>query len=93
MSAYLGSNQAAWAEYDPLQLVQTTAKRLPIVIDQGTDDSFLATQLKPEVFQVAAKEAGQDITLNFRAGYDHSYYFIETFIESHLLHFMKYISA
>jgi S-formylglutathione hydrolase len=55
-----------------------------ILIDQGTADQFLDTELKPELFKAAASKAGQALTLRMQAGYDHSYYFIATYIEDHL---------
>lgn len=82
---YLGSDETAWAAYDATRLLADRgASAAPILIDQGTDDQFLAEQLRPELFAGAAKKAGQKLTLNMREGYDHSYFFIATFIEDHL---------
>jgi len=58
----------------------------PILIDQGTADSFLENQLKPQLFEQACEKVGQPLTLRMQAGYDHSYYFISTFIEDHIRH-------
>lgn len=85
-TAYLGGDRAAWAAYDPLELIRTAKEKLPILIDQGAADDFLKPQLKPELLQAAAREAGHPLTLNLRPGYDHSYYFIASFIEDHLAH-------
>lgn len=82
---YLGSDEAAWAAYDATRLIADKgATPAHILIDQGTADRFLAEQLRPELFAEAARKAGQALTLNMREGYDHSYFFISTFIDSHL---------
>jgi S-formylglutathione hydrolase len=82
---YLGENQALWAEYDATQLIKSGAgSQTPILIDQGSADDFLQTQLRPELFEQACKEAGQLLELNMHEGYDHSYYFIASYIEAHL---------
>ncbi len=83
-SNYLGSDETAWAAYDATALVAKHQSKTDILIDQGTADNFLAEQLKPEIFANAASEAGQAYTLRMQEGYDHSYYFIATFIEDHL---------
>ncbi|MEB3754547.1 S-formylglutathione hydrolase [Acinetobacter sp. MD2(2019)] len=83
-TAYLGEDQALWAEYDAVQLIQASSMRLPILVDQGTEDTFLAEQLKPELLAKACQEKNYPITLNMREGYDHSYYFIASFIEAHI---------
>jgi S-formylglutathione hydrolase len=83
-SNYLGSNATKWADYDATELVAKRPSNAEILIDQGTADNFLAEQLKPELFAKAAQQAGQKLTLRMQDGYDHSYYFISTFIEDHL---------
>lgn len=84
-TGYLGGDEKTWLQYDATHLV---AARGPsgahILIDQGAADQFLAEQLRPELFAEAARAAGQKLTLNLREGYDHSYFFIATFIEDHL---------
>lgn len=85
-SNYLGSNREDWREYDASELVRTTQHKRPILIDQGTGDSFLTTQLFPDIFAKACTESGQALTLRMQAGYDHSYYFIATFMEDHIRH-------
>lgn len=82
-SGYLGSDQRAWAEYDATELVRRGYPR-PILIDQGEADAFVAEQLKPELFAAAAEQAGAHVTLRFQPGYDHSYYFVGTFIGDHV---------
>ncbi len=85
LAHYLGPDEAAWAACDATRLV---AGRGPsaahILIDQGTNDQFLAEQLRPDLFVEAARVAGQNLTLRMQEGYDHSYFFIATFIEDHL---------
>ncbi|WP_312061957.1 S-formylglutathione hydrolase [Pantoea septica] len=83
-SAYLGEDRAAWREYDSCALMREVQSRLPILIDQGDSDQFLADQLQPERLDAVAKEVGFPLTLRVQPGYDHSYYFIATFVEDHL---------
>jgi S-formylglutathione hydrolase len=84
-AGYLGPDPAAWAEYDAALLVESRGWRgPPILVDQGTSDPFLAEQLKPELLREACERAGVPLQLRLREGYDHSYYFIATFIEDHL---------
>ncbi|HEY9908531.1 MAG TPA: S-formylglutathione hydrolase [Thermosynechococcaceae cyanobacterium] len=85
-SRYLGSDRDQWRKYDASELVRTVQHPQTLLIDQGTDDRFLTTQLLPEVFEQACLEAGQSLTLRRQAGYDHSYYFIATFLEDHIRH-------
>jgi S-formylglutathione hydrolase len=85
-SRYLGEDRSAWREWDATQLLATTKERLPILIDQGDRDDFLSIQLKPEILQAAAQAASYPLMLRLQAGYDHSYYFIASFIEDHLRH-------
>ena len=84
-SGYLGAYRAAWSQYDATELVKSGSK-FPggILIDQGTADKFLDEQLKPGLLEAACKAAGQAFTLNMREGYDHGYYFIQTFIADHM---------
>jgi len=85
-SRYLGEDRSQWREWDASQLIVTAAEKLPILIDQGDRDQFLTVQLKPEVLQVAALAAGHPLDLRMQHGYDHSYFFIASFIEDHLRH-------
>ena len=83
-SNYLGSDQAEWLKHDASALVQTkTAHFDDILIDQGLSDQFYS-QLNPALFQQACQAAGQPLTLREHAGYDHGYYFIQSFIDDHL---------
>lgn len=83
---YLGNDEADWAEYDACQLVRRQTFPGTILIDQGEADKFLEGQLKPELFDQACAEAGQPLLLRRHPGYDHSYWFISTFMEDHLRH-------
>jgi S-formylglutathione hydrolase len=83
---YLGDDPAAWADYDACELVRRQTFGGTILIDQGEADPFLEVQLKPELFDQACAEAGQPLLLRRHAGYDHSYWFITSFIDDHLRH-------
>ena len=83
-SRYLGADETAWAPYDATALVRAGGAGREILIDQGTADVFLEEQLRPQLFEAACREAGRPLALRMREGYDHSYYFIATFIEDHL---------
>ena len=91
-TGYLGTEQSDWAEYDATALMQKqTQPPFPkgILIDQGFADKFLAEQLHPEAFKAACARVQQPLTLRYHEGYDHGYYFINSFIEVHLLHHKK----
>jgi len=81
---YLGEDRDSWASYDATQLVRRSPIERPILIDQGTEDQFLATQLHPGEFAAACREVGQELELRMQPGYDHGYYFIQSFIGDHL---------
>lgn len=81
---YVDGGEEAWREYDATELVQRQQFPGEILIDQGTADDFLEEQLKPELFAKACAESGQELQLRMQDGYDHSYYFIASFIEDHL---------
>ena len=83
-SAYQGEDHTAWAAHDAVALVASATERLLLLVDQGADDEFLATQLQPERLQAACAAAGHPLTLRLQPGYDHSYYFIASFIGEHL---------
>ncbi|MFP6561129.1 S-formylglutathione hydrolase [Paraburkholderia sp. B3] len=84
LAAYLGDDRAAWMQYDATALVSTVSERLPILVDQGEGDEFLANQLKPQLLQAACGAAGYPLQLRLQAGYDHSYYFIASFMGEHV---------
>lgn len=85
-SNYLGADAATWKAYDASELVRTTQLPYPILIDQGTADAFLEKQLMPHVFEQTCADVGQSLRLRLQDGYDHSYYFIATFMEDHIRH-------
>lgn len=85
-SGYLGDDVDAWARWDATLLVPTATERLPLLVDQGTADNFLTEQLRPEALVDACQKAGHPIDLRMHAGYDHSYFFIASFIDDHLDH-------
>lgn len=85
LTGYLGSDKAAWANHDACAVMRKNGAQFDdILVDQGSADPFLDQQLKPEMFRAACVEVGQRLTLRMHARYDHSYYFIATFIEDHL---------
>ena len=92
-SAYLGNDKATWHEYDASVLMRNATEFVPARVDQGKGDDFLVEQLKPEALVAAATESDYPLVLNQHEGYDHSYYFIASFIEEHLRfhseHFVK----
>ncbi|WP_407941117.1 S-formylglutathione hydrolase [Nitrogeniibacter aestuarii] len=90
---YLGDNRDAWAEWDTCKLIPNAPERLPLLVDQGGEDGFLAEQLLTERLVEAAKAADHPATIRMQAGYDHSYFFIATFIEDHLRHHAAALDA
>ena len=85
-AAYLGDDREAWKAWDTVELIRQAREQLPLLVDQGDADEFLQGQLKPELLQAAAAEAGHPLTLRLQPGYDHSYYFIASFIGDHIAH-------
>jgi len=86
LGAYLGDERSTWTAYDASLLVTKSQHPNEILIDQGAADGFLEEQLKPELFEEACRDAGQPLRLRMQEGYDHSYYFIATFIGDHVAH-------
>ncbi|UAW99290.1 S-formylglutathione hydrolase [Halopseudomonas nanhaiensis] len=86
LGRYLGPDEAQWKQWDASELMAQATEKLPCLVDQGEDDSFLLEQLKPEALEEAAAAAGYPLTLRRQPGYDHSYYFIASFIDEHLHH-------
>ncbi len=83
-AGYLGDDQAAWRAYDACALIEDGARLPDLLVDQGDADSFLDEQLKTEQLSVACEAAGMPLTLRIQPGYDHSYYFISTFMADHI---------
>lgn len=93
-TAYLGKDRASWADYDASLLMRKAAVNfVPALVDQGEADAFLETQLKPETLEAAAKANGYPLQLNRHEGYDHSYYFIASFIENHLRFHAQHLTS
>ena len=84
LGGYLGQDRAAWRKHDAVALIEDGARVPELLVDQGTDDTFLKEQLRPELLRAACDAAGIRLTLNMREGYDHSYYFISSFMGEHL---------
>jgi S-formylglutathione hydrolase len=88
-SNYLGDDRNDWAEYDAAMLIGSAEEKLPLLIDQGSEDEWLSDQLKPGALEQAAIASHYPLTLRMQEGYDHGYYFVATFIEDHLRHHAK----
>jgi len=84
MTGYLGKNKSNWRDYDACALVEDGARHDHILVDQGAADNFLETELKTELFEKACEKAGLQAEIRMQAGYDHSYYFISTFMPEHV---------
>ncbi|MGB3392938.1 MAG: S-formylglutathione hydrolase [Stenotrophomonas sp.] len=85
-AAYLGEDREVWKQHDACVLIADAAERLPLLVEQGEGDEFLDTQLRPQLLQAACAAAGHPLQLRLRPGYDHSYYFIASFIGEHIAH-------
>jgi S-formylglutathione hydrolase len=95
-SGYLGPDRGQWSHYDATELVagvKDAARRPPILIDQGLSDQFLQTQLHPHLFEEACRKVGYPLQLRRHEGYDHSYYFISSFVQDHLVHHARILGA
>lgn len=84
--AYLGDDPQRWRQWDACALIAQAPERLPLLVDQGAADEFLAEQLHPEALEAACAAVGHPLQLRRHPGYDHSYYFVATFIDDHLRH-------
>jgi len=84
LGGYLGNNNDAWRRHDAVALIEDGARFSELLVDQGEADQFLSEQLRPELLQAACEKAGIPLALRRQAGYDHSYYFISTFMADHL---------
>lgn len=83
-NAYLGTDIKQWQQYDTCELITLAQQKIPMLVDQGDNDNFLEEQLKPNSLKAAAGSNNYPLSLNIRQGYDHSYYFIASFIDTHL---------
>jgi S-formylglutathione hydrolase len=96
LGGYLGDDRGGWAQYDASLLLAGASvdePTLPIRIDQGAADDFLENQLKPQLLLDAAAEAGVAIDYHLQPGYDHSYFFIASFMEQHVAFHAKYLES
>ncbi|WP_438951216.1 S-formylglutathione hydrolase [Porticoccus sp.] len=84
LSTYLGDDRESWRNYDSSELIRQASHHLPILVDQGKADDFLDSQLKPHLLADAAQQVGYPLDIRYRPGYDHSYFFISSFIGNHL---------
>lgn len=84
--AYLGDERTSWLEYDTVALVAKAQEKLTLLVDQGLADNFLDEQLRTSLLEEACSAAGHPATIRYHEGYDHSYYFIASFIEEHIAH-------
>ena len=89
---YIGADKTAWADYDSCELVAKASEQRPTLVDQGTSDNFLEEQLKTELLVQACEKANYPMTIRMQEGYDHSYFFIATFIQSHLEFHSQHLS-
>jgi S-formylglutathione hydrolase len=92
-TAYLGEDRADWSQWDATELVKGAAEKLPLLVDQGDADEFLAGQLKPDLLRAACEAAGHPLELRLQPGYDHSYYFIASFIGEHVAYHARALYA
>ncbi|MED6339484.1 MAG: S-formylglutathione hydrolase [SAR324 cluster bacterium] len=86
---YLGENRESWKKHDANELIQNSTLEIPLLIDQGGDDPFLEKELNFELFRNTCEKRNQKLTARLQSGYDHSYYFIATFMEDHIQHHAK----
>ncbi len=89
----LGSNKDAWRRYDASELAKRAPLSFPILVDQGSQDQFLDEQRNPERLTTACQSSGQELRLHRRLGYDHSYFFISSFIQDHITYHARYLKA
>lgn len=92
-TAYLGPDRERWRDHDATELVREAKTKLPLFIDQGMADPFLESQLKPELLEEACRQSKHPLTLRRQEGYDHSYYFIASFIADHIEHHRRALEA
>jgi S-formylglutathione hydrolase len=93
LSGYLGDDRDTWRDYDATELARAADWSTEVLVDQGTADEFLEQQLKPQLLQEACRAAGIPLTLRYQAGYDHSYYFMASFMADHLAHHARILQT
>ncbi len=92
-SGYLGEDEESWNIYDACYLIANGKSKQPLFVDQGNADQFLSAQLKPDALQKACADYHHPLKMRMHAGYDHSYYFIASFIDDHLRYHAQYLQA
>lgn len=92
-TGYLGENADQWRQYDTVELIKSTDHKMPLFIDQGADDEFLTEYLQPQRLQAACEQHNHPLNLRMQPGYDHSYYFISSFIEDHIAYHAKFLNT
>ncbi len=92
-SRYLGEDRSRWREWDACALLAEAGEKLPLLVDQGADDEFLERELRPELLREACEAAGHPLTLRMQPGYDHSYYFISSFIGEHIAWHARHLAG
>ena len=92
-SAYLGEDKATWRDYDSVELIKSVKQYVPGRVDQGDADTFLESELNFDALQSAVKDTGCPLELNMQEGYDHSYFFIASFIGEHIAFHASYLKA
>ena len=92
-AGYLGDDRESWRAYDATELAAGSSWRSEVLVDQGSADDFLDEQLKPQLLLEAFRAAGIPLTLRYQAGYDHSYYFMASFMGDHLAHHARLLNA
>tara|TARA_B100001996_G_scaffold382281_1_gene373696 strand:- start:14 stop:778 length:765 start_codon:yes stop_codon:yes gene_type:complete len=93
LSNYLGEEEFVWQTYDANELIKNGASQLPTLIDQGTTDNFLEEQLKTSILEKTCDEVGYDAYIRYQEGYDHSYFFIASFIGEHIAFHNQFLKA
>jgi S-formylglutathione hydrolase len=93
LSGYLGDDRTTWRDYDATELANRAEWPSEVLVDQGTADDFLDEQLKPHLLLEAFRASGIPLTLRYQAGYDHSYYFMASFMADHLAHHARLLKA
>lgn len=91
LGAYLGKDQKTWAEYDTVELMKKQPFQVPVKVDQGSADQFLDKQLKTDLLELTLENTGQSADVQYHEGYDHSYFFIATFIREHIRFHAQYL--
>jgi S-formylglutathione hydrolase len=88
---YLGEDKQQWNQYDSCELIKIAENKIPLFVDQGTDDEFLEEQLKPHLLKQVCEDYNHPLSLRLQQGYDHSYYFIASFIDDHLRYHARFL--